>query len=185
MFERLRGGATHRRTAAALYLSAVEQARSPVFYARMGVPDTVDGRFDMIAIHVFLILHRLKRGGEKSEATAQALFDAMFEDMDRNLRELGAGDLGVGRCVKTIAKAFFGRVAAYERALADQGEALGDAVQRNVFRQGSTAETNAAKMAAYMRDQASVLDRQSLDDMLGGTVSFAEAGEPDDRRAPA
>ena len=183
MFERLRGGAAHRRTAAALYLSAVQQARSPVFYAHMGVPDTVDGRFDMIALHVFLILYRLKRGGEKSQATAQALFDAMFEDMDRSLRELGAGDLGVGRRVKTMATAFFGRVAAYERGLADQGESLSDAIQRNVFRRDSIADTDAAKIAAYMRDQISALDRQSLDDLLAGAVSFAEAAEPGDREA--
>jgi cytochrome b pre-mRNA-processing protein 3 len=144
----------------------------------MGVPDTVDGRFDMIAIHVFLLLHRLKRGDEVGATTAQALFDTMFEDMDRGLRELGAGDLGVGRRVKTMAKALYGRIAVYENGLAGGGETLADAIRRNVFRGDAGAAAHAVGLAAYMRDQAAALERQPLRDLIGGAVTFAGAGDP-------
>jgi cytochrome b pre-mRNA-processing protein 3 len=174
MLERLRRIPPHRRHADALYGSAVQQARLPVFYDRMGVPDTVDGRFDMIAIHVFLVLRRLRRGDETCQATAQALFDAMFEDMDRCLRELGAGDLGVGRRVKTMAKAFYGRIAAYDLGLDGNGESLADAVQRNVFRGEADTAARAADLAAYMRDQAAALERQPVPALVGGRVAFAE-----------
>ena len=117
MLGRFFGKSPTQRNADALYVRAVKQARQPKFYADMGVPDNVDGRFDMIALHVFLILRRLKQENARSQATAQALLDAMFTDMDRGLRELGAGDLGVGRRVKVMAKAFYGRVAAYDRGL--------------------------------------------------------------------
>jgi len=177
MFERLRRAPAHRRHAAALYAGAVRQARQPVFYEGMGVPDTVDGRFEMIAIHVFLLLHRLKRGDETCRATAQALFDTMFVDMDRGLRELGAGDLGVGRRVKVMAKAFYGRIAAYEQGLAGGSGALAGAVRRNVFRGDQQAAAGAERLAAYMRDQASMLERRPIGDLAGGAVAFSAAGD--------
>ncbi|MEX2297639.1 MAG: ubiquinol-cytochrome C chaperone family protein, partial [Dongiaceae bacterium] len=109
----------HAKPARALYEAAVEQARSPAFYTALGVPDTVDGRFELIALHGFLVMHRLKTEPGEGPPLAQALFDFMFADMDAALREMGAGDLGVGRRVKTMAKSFLGRVAAYEAGLAD------------------------------------------------------------------
>ena len=88
-----------------LYAKLVAQARQPEFYARCGVPDTVDGRFDLISLHLFLVLHRLKRDRPESADLAQAVFDLMFHDMDQSLREMGAGDLGVGRRVKVMIQA--------------------------------------------------------------------------------
>jgi cytochrome b pre-mRNA-processing protein 3 len=177
MFERLSRTPPHQRHAEALYASAVDQARNPDFYSRMGVPDAVDGRFDMIALHVFMLLRRLKGGDAACEKTAQALFDAMFEDMDRGLRELGAGDLGVGRRVKAMAKAFYGRISAYEQGLAGDDEALTEAVQRNVFRGDAGARAFAATLASYIRGQVRELERQRLTDLLDGKVTFlAPAG---------
>ncbi len=106
-----------------LYAGAVAQARQPVFYARLGVPDTVDGRFDLVALHIFLILQRLKAEPDAAPF-AQAVFDAMFADMDRNLREMGVGDLSVGKKVKAMAQGLYGRIAAYEAGLAAGEEAL-------------------------------------------------------------
>ena len=80
------------------------QARQPGFYRDCGVPDSVDGRFELIALHTFLVLHRLKADATDTEALGQALFDVMFQDMDQSLRELGAGDLGVGPRVKRMAQ---------------------------------------------------------------------------------
>jgi len=170
LFERSRG----RRAAESLYSGAVAQARLADFYGESGVPDTVDGRFDMIVLHVFLVLHRLKDGDGRAADTAQALFDAMFADMDRGLREMGAGDLGVGRRVKLMAKAFYGRVAAYERGLAEGREALAAAVLRNIFRGDPAKGAAASRLATYMYSQVTALERQPRDALLAGRVVFAE-----------
>src|ERR687894_173794 len=120
-----------------LYSAAVAAARDPWFFEEpIGVPDTLDGRFDLIGLHVGLLIRRLHpdpdpRGAE----AAQAVFDAMFADMDVNLREMGVGDMSVGKRVKRMWEAFHGRARAYEAAL-DAGDraALETAIARNVFR---------------------------------------------------
>lgn len=164
-----------RDAAYALYQKAVAQARHPVFYTRAGVPDTLDGRFDMIALHVFLILHRLKQE-KRNRRLSQALFDLMFADMDQSLREMGVGDLGVGRRVKTMAKAMYGRISAYEAALEQPSDtALRDALVRNVFR-GETADSAGPDwLAAYLRRQIEDLSRQPVDAFRGGAADFAPA----------
>ena len=108
----------------ALYNRVVEQARRPAFYTTCGVPDTLDGRFDMIVLHAFLLFHRLKLDHPRSADLSQSVFDLMFADMDRSLREMGAGDLGVGKKVKTMVRACYGRIAAYEAGLADDDASL-------------------------------------------------------------
>jgi cytochrome b pre-mRNA-processing protein 3 len=162
----------NQASADALYVALVEQARAPVFYAVLGVPDTVDGRFDMIALHAFLLLHRL-RGEPTATDLAQSVFDLMFDDMDRNLREMGVGDLSVGKRIKTMASAFYGRIAAYDAALAvDDPDVLEDALRRNLFRGSTPGGEQLAAMATYMRDQAASLADQPLDRLLAGEVAF-------------
>jgi cytochrome b pre-mRNA-processing protein 3 len=165
------------RAAERLYASAVEQARAPAFYLHCGVPDTVDGRFEMIALHVFLVLRRLRQGGAGASSTAQALFDAMFVDMDRNLREMGVGDLGVGRRVKAMAKAFYGRVAAYDRGLDQEAGAgaLDEALLRNLWRGVAPAPEALAALAGYMRREAQSLAAQTLAGLIEGRVAFGPA----------
>ena len=118
-----------------LYEAIVAAARHPVAYAEWGVPDTLDGRFDMITLHMFLVLDRLK--GE-DRAFRQELVDEFFRDMDRSLRELGVGDLSVGKKVRKMAEVFYGRLAAYDRALAgsDCG-AGGSPVPQRLSRRGA------------------------------------------------
>ena len=124
-------------TARSLYGELVELARAPVLYADWGVPDTVDGRLEMISLHAALVMRRLAGVDEAGQALAQALFDVMFADVDRNLRELGVGDLSVGKKVKRIAESFFGRAAALERALANgDTEAIAGILMRNVYLAG-------------------------------------------------
>ena len=183
MLERFFGKSPAQRNAEALYLLAVEQARRAEFYANMGVADTVDGRFEMIALHVFLILRRLKQENARSQATAQALFDSMFTDMDRGLRELGAGDLGVGRRVKVMAKAFYGRVAAYDRGLLSDDGDLNEAVLRNVFRGEQNKRDHALLIASYLREQANALDRQAVDALLEGEVRFIPPVRGNDKKS--
>src|SRR5258708_2523626 len=120
----------HRDVALMLYEAVVERAREPWFFTRLGVPDTFDGRFELTALHGFLVLNRLKADRPRAAELAQELFDAMFADFDRSLREMGLGDLGVGRQVKTMAKAFYGRIGAYEAGLkAGEAAALGGMTQ--------------------------------------------------------
>src|SRR5687767_10591046 len=107
-----RGG--RAQTAAALYAAAVAQARQPAFYVALGVPDTLEGRFELIVLHVHLLCRRLGALGESGAALAQALFDCMFRDMDRNLRELGVGDPSLPRRIKAMLEAYYGRIKAYD-----------------------------------------------------------------------
>src|SRR5215211_4097549 len=106
-----------------LYTAAVAAARDPWFFGRgIGVPDTLDGRFDLVGLHVGVLIRRLHRDPDPRGAeAAQAVFDAMFSDMDMNLREMGVGDLSVGKRVKRMWEAFNGRATAYARAI-DAGD---------------------------------------------------------------
>ncbi len=163
-----------RDDAVALYDTIVAQSREPGFYLHCGVPDTVDGRFDMIALHAFLVLRRLK---DRHRDTAQELLEAMFDDMDRSLREMGAGDLGVGRRVKTMAKALYGRIAAYEAALNGDGPALAEALRRNLY---GTVDPDAdpegvEAMAVYVRAEAASVENQSAETIAAGGVTFGPA----------
>jgi cytochrome b pre-mRNA-processing protein 3 len=158
-----------------LYEAVVAQARQPVFFAEWEVPDTIDGRFEMVTLHAHLVLRRLKDGGAETSPLAQALFDVMFADMDASLREMGAGDLGVGRRVKQMATGFYGRVAAYDAGLAGGDGVLGAALRRNLFGTVSPSSDSLAVMADYVTRTAATLARQPLERIAGGTVAFAAA----------
>lgn len=173
MFKRFFARPPEADLAVSLYSAAVAQARRPDFYVGLGVPDTVDGRFELVSLHVFLVLHRLKGGGEASDRLGQALFDLMFADMDQNLREMGAGDLGVGPRVKFMARAFYGRIAAYQDGLAAGEGTLNTALRRNLYGTvPSPADAVVAAMADYLRRGVEQLAAAALDDVLIGRVTF-------------
>ena len=146
-----------------LYVALVEQARAPWLYAELGVPDSVDGRFDMIALHVWAAHRALAAQPAPGRALAQLLVDAMFSDMDRGLRELGAGDHGIARRLKQMIGAFHGRIAAYDAAGNDA--ALAQALARNVYRSEATPE-GARRLAAYARLLAAGLAAASPADLM-------------------
>jgi cytochrome b pre-mRNA-processing protein 3 len=163
--------------ARALYDAIVAQARRPEFYLQAAVPDTIDGRFDLLALHAFLVLHRLRAEGDRTADLAQALFDLMFADMDQNLRELGVGDLSVGRKVKGMARALYGRIAAYEPGL-DDAAVLTEALGRNLYR-GSPPEANVIeRVQRYVRATAAYLAGQGAEALLAGQVRFTEIEAP-------
>jgi len=167
-----------RGTAArALYGQAVAQARRPVFYARLGVPDTLDGRFELISLHVFLLLRRLSKEGSGAEKLAQAIFDLMFADMDQSLRELGVGDLAVGRRVKAMVKALYGRIAAYEEGLAGDDGVLAAALARNLFGTAAARAPDLAALCAYVRREAAALARRPLAVLCRGQADFGALTE--------
>lgn len=168
-----------------LYLEAVARARRPEFYTRLEVPDTPDGRFDMIVLHVALILRRMKRDHARTADTAQALFDLMFADMDQNLREMGVGDMSVGKRVKGMARGFYGRLAAYDTALAeDDGAALAATLRRNLFRKTEPSAAAVAAMVGYTRESARQLEARPVGDLLRGEAGFAPPPASQDGSAP-
>jgi cytochrome b pre-mRNA-processing protein 3 len=158
------------------YRRVVEQARQPVFFTHYGVPDTLDGRFELICLHAFLYLHRLKAERPHSRRLCQSFFDRMFADFDRSLREMGVGDLSVGKHVKGMARAFYGRILAYEDGLAGDDASLGAAMARNVFGTVSGPRGAADDMAAYVRRSARELRRQPSAELLAGDVLFIDPG---------
>jgi cytochrome b pre-mRNA-processing protein 3 len=157
-----------------LYARIVEQARRPEFYVQAGVPDSLDGRFEMLALHLFLILQRLTR--ERTDpacaALAQALADRAGADFDANLREMGAGDLGVGRRVKRMAGALYGRIAAYEAGLAAGEAELRQAIRRNLFGTVAPTDRQLADMARYVLSAHALLAGRSAAELARGTVDF-------------
>jgi cytochrome b pre-mRNA-processing protein 3 len=164
------------RSIATLYGAIVAQAREARFYESYGVPDTVLGRFDLIILHLALVLRRLREG----EATlAQGVFDAFCRDMDHNLREMGIGDQGVPIQMRRVGEAFYGRAQAYEAALAAPEEgALADALSRNVYAEAAEPHVVAGRLAAYVRQAAATLDGQPLDELARGVVRFPEPSVP-------
>ncbi|MGH6960592.1 MAG: ubiquinol-cytochrome C chaperone family protein, partial [Dongiaceae bacterium] len=151
-----------------------------------GVPDSLDGRFELIALHTFLILHRLKTADDaEAGALGQALVDGLFADMDASLREMGAGDLGVGPKVKQMAQAFYGRIAAYEAGLDTRGPALAAALRRNLYGTAAPSPVQLDAMADYVRACAGSLAGQTAGRLRQGEVSFATpAAAPDGVLAP-
>jgi cytochrome b pre-mRNA-processing protein 3 len=169
---RLFGGTPKKKAAADAYIAIVEQARNRAFFEQHTVPDTLDGRFELIALHAFLLLERLHQQPAAGQF-CQAVFDAMFSDMDRGLRELGAGDLSVGKQVKRMATGFYGRVAAYRAGLAEL-ESLDAALERNLFGTVPAPEPAAVQwFARYLRNQTAALARHPIDEFLSGNVPFA------------
>jgi len=161
-----------RATAHAAYAQIVARAREPAFFLDGGVPDTLDGRFELIALHTFLVLNRLKADRSATANLAQELFDTMFADLDRGLREMGASDIGVGRHVKDMAKGFYGRIVAYEAGLAGDDDQLLEALRRNLYGTVSSAPQAVAAMARYTRLQAAKLAEEPLDQLLQGNIRF-------------
>jgi cytochrome b pre-mRNA-processing protein 3 len=152
-------------TIEAIYGMIVTQAREPWFYRNGGVPDTVNGRFDLLVLHLWLLLRRL-RSVEGSATLSQGLFDRFCEDMDANLREMGVGDLSVPKRMQAFGEAFYGRSKAYDAALAAGSEALAQALCRNVLN-GEGME-NARRLANYVE-----VGIARLDQLDGATLSAA------------
>jgi len=176
-------GRQRAAAAEALYGAAVAQARHPGFYNEFGVPDTHDGRLELVQLHVILLLRRLQRGGADGQALGQALFDEFFKDLDRSLREAGVGDLSVGKWVKKIGQQFYARATALEPALAHaDAAALETALAQNVYTAGADAR-RARALAAYLLAADGALGAQidagtPLDSLRPGDVDPISTGSP-------
>jgi cytochrome b pre-mRNA-processing protein 3 len=173
----LLGPRRRERAGFSLYTASVTAARDPLYFEQLGVPDTLDGRFDLVGLFVALLIHRLRTHPAPGPALAQAVFDAMFADMDFNLRELGVGDLSVGKRMRDMWEAFHGRAIAYETPVAaGDVPALAEALARNVWRGAAPAgAARALAMAAMAQDR--VLAAQTLAGFTAGHVRFLPARE--------
>lgn len=145
--------------AAALYARVGADARAPVLFEACAIPDTLDGRFDALALHAALMIERLRREPD-GEALAQAFFDAMFRHLDLTLREIGVQDLGVGRRIKIMAEGFHGRALAYRAALAADGpDSLVEVLRRNAYGGQPVEDAAVGRLAAHVRAYAGSLER--------------------------
>ena len=161
------------------YLSIVKQARLPELYATGGAPDNFDGRFDMMALHVHLILRRLRALGMGRSDIGQDLFDLFFKDMDQAMREAGVGDMGVGKKVQKMVEAFYGRATAYDEVLdalpdtnrEDMASGIYDILSRNLYPDAALSARHEAvlnALATYVLSLDTHLAGVTLGDILSG-----------------
>ncbi len=157
----------------AIYGMIVARARDPLFYRDLGVSDTVDGRFDLLVLHLWMVLRRLRREDGGMEP-AQALFDRFCDDMDDNLREMGVGDLTVPKRMQAFGEAFYGRAAAYDQALSngrdDRQEPLALAIGKNIL--NGQDPDKARRLAAYAQATMARLDDLDQAALLGASWTF-------------
>ena len=153
----------------ALYALAVAQARQPDFYTALGVTDQIDARFELYTLHVLILFLRLKQDGERGEVAAQRLFDTYISSLDNTLRELGVGDVSVGKKMRKLGESLYGRMSAYEGPLrAEDVDAMAAALAKNVYESEDAATGHA--LARY-----AVVSRQNLATQSFETVSKAPA----------
>ncbi len=173
--------------AEALYSALLIQSRQPYFYTDLQVPDTVDGRFDMVLLHSFVVLRRLGHLGQAGDKTArrlsQAVYDVMFVDMDRAVREIGVGDLSVKKHIRRMMKAFNGRVAAYDAGLGDDA-VQHDALRRNLYGTVKTEIPTAVLdiMTAYIQSSVRHVDTMTMDELVKAQIRWGALPNDDLRK---
>ncbi len=166
-----------------LHQAVVEAARRPVFYTDLGVPDTVEGRFDLVTLHATLVVRRLRALPEPASSLAQDLVDAIFLNFDRALRELGVGDISVPKRMKTMASAFLGRARAYEAALPADDAELAKVLARNVLNRTDVVPAEAERLAAYVRRCVTAFDATGFDAFEAGRPPFPDPLVPEEARS--
>ena len=159
----------------ALYARAVDQSRNPALYTDFAAPDTTEGRFEIYSLHVVLLLDRLRDQGERAAETSQGLFDTYVSSLDDALRELGVGDLSVGKKMRKLGEAFYGRAKSYEAAFAGlpDATALEALLERTVY--AGATNPQPSKLAAYVTVQRAALAAVPLDRLLEGEVAWRSA----------
>jgi cytochrome b pre-mRNA-processing protein 3 len=150
----------------------VALARRPWLYSRAGVPDTVSGRFDMIVLHLAIVMERLRDGSPAARAFSQQLVETMFADMDRNLREMGVGDLSVAKRMRTMAGVYYGRAIAYGEAFAsaDPSAAVAQVLARNLFPAGTPPTANLALLADHAMALEAALGATPVEELVNGNL---------------
>ncbi|VAW12646.1 Ubiquinol-cytochrome C chaperone [hydrothermal vent metagenome] len=185
MLRRLLGGSKDDPRPKAIYTAIMAASRQPVFYSKLGVADTLEGRFELLVLHGILLSRRFAAGGGAAKAMSQEVFDFMFADLDQALREAGVGDLAVPRRIRRMAEIYYGRARAYGVALEHDApsEALLAVVERNVFGAPAGPEThfagaqNVAALARYIKAADDGLARTEEALLFEGKLNFPPAGD--------
>ncbi|MBX2830897.1 MAG: ubiquinol-cytochrome C chaperone family protein [Rhodospirillales bacterium] len=154
-----------------LYTAMVTQARQPDFYAKLGVPDTIEGRFDLILVHAFVLFRRLKTD-DGDRDLAQHIFDVMFADLDQNMREMGIGDVGILKRIRKMSESYHGRIVAYEEGVQSGAAELAAALDRNLFADTEVTDVQLMAMVGYVHDALALLDKQAILELQNGAVQF-------------
>ena len=155
-----------------LYEVAIRQARQPAFYTDLKAPDTVEGRFELYTLHVVLLLHRLRGHSAQTDLVAQALFDTYLQALDHALREMGVGDLSVGKKMRKLGSAFYGRAKSFEEALAQSDAVdLGALVGRTIYDGVNAPSTEA--LVSYIQRSVAVLAETPLEDVMAAHPNWA------------
>ncbi|MDX2222547.1 MAG: ubiquinol-cytochrome C chaperone family protein [Rhodospirillaceae bacterium] len=180
LFSWLQRADPDRESAPLVYEAIVAAARRPELYAELGVPDSVDGRFDLIVLHAMLVIRRLRREGPAGARLSQVVFDYMFSDFDRSLREIGVGDMSIGKHVKRMAKAFYGRAEEYERGLDGLDADLRAALQANLYRATAVSDAAMAGMIERLHTADKALAGVTFDEIKAGRLRWEadEASSP-------
>ena len=165
-----------RKISHIIFVKIVERSRTPCFYVDYSVEDNLDGRFDLICLHMTLIIDRLDMiNSKKSIAVRRILQEVFFDNMDLSLREMGVGDLSVGKKIKVMAEAFFGRMIAYQKAYRTENaeEELGGIILRNFFHEDSSKNNNALMLAKYILNERKFVTKISEELLLQGKIEFS------------
>lgn len=170
MLKRLFGDRDERSRLTPLYRALVAQAREPFWYREGAVPDTLDGRFDMVAALLSLVLLRLEREGDRGRAPSALLTEVFIDDMDGQLRQMGIGDIIVGKHIGKMMAALGGRLSAYRQGLGEGGD-LAAALERNLYRGEPAGAEATAHVAARVRAFATHLDGLSFDHIIEGRLA--------------
>ena len=159
-----------RSQAETLYRALAEQARAPELFSRAGAPDTPEGRFDVLALHVAIALERLRAEGPAADKLTRRLQEVFFESLDGALREMGVGDLSVGRKIRGLAEAFYGRYGAYRAGLSEYGDALASAIARNIL--SCDHPEKARTLALYARAAHEALRNSPVDSLADAVAGW-------------
>ena len=155
-----------------LFSKVIEQSRLPVFYTDYLVEDSIDGRFDLMALHMSILINKLDQSAQSADLK-RMLQEAMFDNLDLTMREIGVGDLGVGKKVKIMAEAFYGRMNIYQENLnrSDQDN-MQKAILRNLYRQRNIPPAVLEKLADYYFTQGQYINNQTVSDIMLGNIAF-------------
>ena len=156
------------------YCIIVDQSRNPSFYKELLVPDNIDGRFDVLTLHMFFVFSRLKKEEQKAGQFSHLLFDTMFVDMDQSLREMGVGDLSVGKRVKDMGKALLGRIEVYDKAFEGTDSEIEASIVRNIYRGDQTRLREVRKLIDYSKRSILELSAVPTDNILRANFKFTE-----------
>lgn len=162
-----------KKYADALYSHVVSAARKPQLYGQSGTPDTANGRFELIILHIFMLFRRMQEDSAQMRSVKQKTFDRFLEDMDVNLREIGVGPDGVPKRIQKMLENFYGRAAAYQTAIDENNQAnMAEVISRNFYADVKPNEQGAKNLAAYVFETVANLDQVTTNDLLTSNFKF-------------